>query len=346
MTTRLALLALAALSLLMAACEGLALPTAEPTATSLAPEATAIPTVRSGDPAQPTAQSATPTPEAAATSTPTAAPTATVAPVSSGLLPLGDGHLSTGPERGAVWSCTTTFGGGGAFVDGPWLLADGTWDPLLKARVDGAVTWPSNLSIVLEGTSRIVSTNDLPDHPTGTFPIASGDDAYAYDRNPNAITAQQVRLTLAAQPEAAARPSCLPLGAIGVLLTGSVFFNALDALGRDAAAHEVQDGCDGHPERSGAYHYHTLTPCLDVASTGHSPLVGYALDGYGLYGPLGEDGKPLTNADLDACHGHTHAVEWDGASRVLYHYHATAAYPYTLGCFHGTPVASGAPPRP
>ena len=43
------------------------------------------------------------------------------------------------------------------------------------------------------------------------------------------------------------------MGPIGFLLTGGVFFNALDAQGKDAVAHEVQDRCQGHPERSGAY---------------------------------------------------------------------------------------------
>ena len=43
------------------------------------------------------------------------------------------------------------------------------------------------------------------------------------------------------------------------MLTGNVFFNALDAVGRDAVAHEIQDACEGHPERSSLYHYHNLS---------------------------------------------------------------------------------------
>ena len=75
----------------------------------------------------------------------------------------------------------------------------------------------------------------------------------------------------------------------------------------------------------------------------HSDLVGYALDGYGLYGPFGENGARLTNADLDACHGHTHTIPWDGAPVSLYHYHVTREYPYTVGCYHGTPAARPGP---
>ena len=129
------------------------------------------------------------------------------------------------------------------------------------------------------------------------------------------------------------------MGAIGVGLTGSVFFNALDALGRDAVAHEVQDMCQGHPQGAGRYHYHNLTGCLvDEHNGGHSELVGYAMDGFGIYGHHNEDGSIVTNADLDECHGHKHEIEWDGVKKDMYHYHATYEYPYTVGCFKGKPV--------
>ena len=128
-------------------------------------------------------------------------------------------------------------------------------------------------------------------------------------------------------------------------LTGSVLFDALDAEGRDAPAHEIQDRCGGHPERTGQYHYHSLSPCADAGSSAkaHSKLVGYALDGFGIYGPRGEAGRLLSNADLDVCHGHTHVIAWRGKQVRMYHYHTTAEYPYTLGCFRGTPVRTGPP---
>ncbi|MFN8426725.1 MAG: hypothetical protein U0X87_10785 [Anaerolineales bacterium] len=36
--------------------------------------------------------------------------------------------------------------------------------------------------------------------------------------------------------------------------------------------------------------------------------MGYAFDGFGIFGYYGEDGSELTNADLDECHGHTHVI--------------------------------------
>ena len=258
-------------------------------------------------------------------------------------LPLGDGHVTTAPRIGAVFSCQTSFNGGGAFTNGPWIHADGTWDATAKATVDGNVTWPHQFTISVSGGVRTIAGNDLPDHPTGTFPISPSDDAYRYDRNPNSIKPQTIQYSLPATPTLASTPACVPMGAIGVLTTGSLFFNALDAAGHDAVAHELQDTCGGHPQPEGQYHYHNLPACLDDPGDGHSALVGYALDGFGIHGHRGEDGSDLSNADLDACHGHTHAIEWDGQVVELYHYHATWEYPYTIGCFRGQAVASATP---
>jgi hypothetical protein len=280
--------------------------------------------------------------DAVASSSTSAATATTRAAVNPNALPLGDGHISTAPERGAVWSCQQRFppNAPGAQAAGDWLdAAAGTWDPAGKPTVDGVNSWPHRFDIDTAEGQRLISSASVPNHDTGTFPVAPSDDAYRFDRNPNRIQVRDVLLELPASPEAAARPSCLPLGPIGILLTGSHFFNGLDAAGRDAVAHEIQDGCQGHPERQGTYHYHSLTSCLNDEGEGHSKLVGYALDGFGLFGHRGEDGLVVSNADLDECHGHTHAIPWNGRDVTLYHYHATQEYPYTLGCFRGTPAA-------
>lgn len=256
-------------------------------------------------------------------------------------LELGDGKYSTSPQVGYVYTCQTSFnfnGGGAQGAEGNWMNGDGTWDATKKAVVDGSVTWPSSFAISLQGDQRVFTGNDLPDHPTGNFPISASDDAYTYDRNPNSISGQSITLSLPANPTAAIQPNCVG-GEVGIMLSGVVIFSAFDAEGRDAPAHEVQDECDGHPQVSGFYHYHNLSDCIeDTSTSGHSSLVGYAFDGYGIYGYYGEDGKEVTNEDLDACHGHTHMIEWNGQMVEMYHYHATHEFPYVVGCFHGTPA--------
>lgn len=263
--------------------------------------------------------------------------------------PLGDGNISSSPERGHVFSCQTNFRRGGVVKPQPWIRGD-TWYPAEKVTVDGTMLWPNaELSIAIEGNARVVRANGLPSHTTGGFPIDRSSAAYRHDRNPNGISAQLVLLRLPAEPRLAASSTCLPGGPIGFALTGVAIYNALDAAGLDAAAHEVQDKCSGHPQRRGQYHYHDFSHCMtDSAGTSgqHSQLVGYANDGFGIYGLFGDGGVRLSNADLDACHGHTGSVAWDGAVKSIYHYHMTGEYPYSLGCFKGRPVDRGRGPGP
>ncbi|HEV2309549.1 MAG TPA: YHYH protein [Acidimicrobiia bacterium] len=262
-------------------------------------------------------------------------------------LPVGGSPVSQ-PTAGRVDSCQSSFGLGGASSKGPWFNGDGTFDLTKKPVVEGQVVWPqATMSFAVEGSKRVVTSNDLPTAATtGTFPISSSDPASQYDRNPNSIRAQQISLSLPASPKLAPKPTCTSLGPVGIMLNGVVLYNALDAGGRDAVAYEIQDSCRGHPMMAGEYHYHSLSPCLEAAldtGTGHSQLLGYAMDGFGIYGPRGEGGRVLTDADLDACHGRTDAIVWNGTRVRMYHYVMTAEYPYSIGCFRGTPVSSGRP---
>jgi hypothetical protein len=264
-------------------------------------------------------------------------------PLDSTNLPLGDYHLSQAPSRGDIWSCQAAFVGGGATGSTPWIRSNGTWDATAKPVVQGDVSWPgASFSISLAGSNRVVSGNGLPvGYTTGVYPIQPSDPAYQYDKNPNSIKTQSISYTLPATPTPAAKSSCVPGGMIGVALDGVPIFNGLDAGGRDAVAHELQDHCGGHPQQQGMYHYHSISDCLPGANS--SDLIGYANDGFGIYGPIDSaTGKELTDADLDECHGTTSPVMWDGQLVNMYHYVATRAYPYTVSCFRGTPVSVGA----
>jgi len=281
------------------------------------------------------------------TGTPAAAAYATTVtspgPVDPAAIPLGDGYVGSTPKVGYVDSCVTNVSAaaGGAQVVGPWIdTKTKTWDSLAKTAVQGAVSWPlAGFSVSIHAASRVITGNDLPiDHTTGAFPVASTDPAFAYDRNPNTITSQSISWSLPVTPQAGTSPSCLGLGPIGILTDGVYLFDALDAEGRDAGAHEVLDSCQEYPQTAGILHHHAVPSCILSSATGSSTLVGYAADGYGIYVERHADGTLLTNTDLDACHGRTSPVLWDNSVQRVYHYDATLEYPYTLGCYHGTPT--------
>lgn len=254
---------------------------------------------------------------------------------------LGDGKYTSAPRAGYLMSCQTRFNPNapGSHRTGNWVQGS-TYNLGLKPTVSGSVNWPNaQVTVTREGNTRIIRANNLPTHPTGVFPIASDDDAYQYDRNPGRIRAQNILLRLPADPEVATSPSCVPMGMIGFTLVGGALYNALDARGRDAAAYEILDRCGGHPQQNGQYHYHDYAACLPSGrdGSGHGALIGYALDGFGIFGPY-DSGREMTNANLDECHGHVGPVMWDGEIADIYHYHMNDEYPYSIGCFKGTPV--------
>ncbi len=271
-------------------------------------------------------------------------------------LPLGDGKLSATPKRGYVMACITRFpGGGGAHRVGSWVR-DGHWDPSLKPTVEGEIAWPNaRISESVEGDLRVVRANNLPTHASGVFPIRPGSEAHAYDRNPNPISEQTIILRLPRSPSVSDTPSCVPMGMIGFARSGVAIFNAFDLAGRDAPAYEIQDRCNGHPERGGQYHYHDWSPCLAKSAEGKvyaaDEPVGWALDGFPILGPTNSAGEAIRNSDLDECHGRVGNVRIDGETMQTYHYRFTREYPYTIGCFRGSvdrallaPSAGARPP--
>ena len=257
-------------------------------------------------------------------------------------LVVGDQQYADAPTRGKVFTCRVQQGQGGAGTQGPWFNGDGTWDLTKKVFVQGSVRWDqATVTIEVQGDQRVVTSNGLPvDAVTGEFPVGVDDPAYAYDRNPNSIAAQTLSFSLPANPTGAASTSCIG-GEVGVAVNGVPIFNAFDAGGRDAGAWEVQDTCQGHPQIQGIYHYHTISDCLDTPGVNPSPLVGYAFDGFGIYGSRDASGTEIQNADLDECHGTTSAVMWQGELVTMYHYVATNEFPYTVGCLRGTSTVQG-----
>ena len=120
-------------------------------------------------------------------------------------------------------------------------------------------------------------------------------------------------------------------------MNGVAIFDALDGENRDAVAHEIQDRCQGHPQRTGVYHYHSIPNCVTRrVKGGGAKVVGWMIDGYPIVSEKG-----VTSADLDACHGRTSRITLFGRRVRTYHYDATAEYLYTAGCFRGTPLRIG-----
>lgn len=258
--------------------------------------------------------------------------------VTQSSLPLGDNKYSTtGAKKGYIYLCRVMNGGGGAQASGNWITGT-TWNYDTKPHVQGSVSWPNaTFSDKVLGNNRVLTGNGLPvGMTTGIFPISTSDPASQYDRNPNSIKQQTLSLTLPVNPTVASTPNCMG-GEVGVMTNGVPLFNGFDAEDRDAAAHEIQDSCDGHPEVTSEYHYHSLSSCFkDIKE---STVLGFALDGFPITGPVQADGSYLTTDALDECHGTTSTITLDGKQVTMYHYVMTKDFPYSVSCFKGKPVS-------
>lgn len=121
-------------------------------------------------------------------------------------------------------------------------------------------------------------------------------------------------------------------GAIAIAANGVPIFNPIKNDGRtDTLVAGELDNFGGHSGRGDDYHYHIAPLHLQV-KLGKDLPVAYALDGYAIYGYTCSKG--VTPTDLDQFNGHT-------TKDRGYHYHATKAYPYLNGGFHGEVVEAG-----
>lgn len=260
--------------------------------------------------------------------------------LSSGSVPLGDDrYVTSAPKKGYVYLCNVHKENPGSQVNGSWIHGK-TWNYLEKISVLGSVSWPNAVfTNTIFGMHRILAGNALPvNHTTGTFPVSKSDPAAQFDSNPNTISAQTIRKSLTLSPAFSDTPYCMG-GEVGIMLSGVPLFNAFDAGLRDAPAHELQDSCDGHPQGSGEYHYHSLSSCF--ADTSVSTVLGYAYDGFPITGSKVADKKYLTTDDLDICHGLVSEVMQDGKMTTTYHYVMTKDFPYSASCFRGKPISAG-----
>lgn len=236
--------------------------------------------------------------------------------------------------------------------------------------------------ISVEKGRRIIRANGIADHNTGQFP-GSG--------NPNTIREQNLQYSLPLSPARNEVPRFYSLGIFGIGVNGVLFDpQAAEWYQGDRGSKWQYDPLGGalalgldmhhaHVQRNGTYHYHGLPTGLllnvGISVGKHSPLIGWAMDGfpiYALYGKMGAAVKEMkpsyrlkkgirsgTNApggaydgafiadweympglgDLDACNGAlTISKEFPNGT---YAYFLTSAFPVVPRCFMGTPVVSG-----
>jgi hypothetical protein len=183
-----------------------------------------------------------------------------------------------------------------AHSDDPGDNPPGFFEPIAYGQPE------SRVSIREEGEKRIIESNDIPNHETGRFPNPG---------NPNVIRAQSYHYEMPLHPKEA--PAPIPAGhmVFGLALNGVKFDPATGEFWRrdfrsiwnEEAFYKGRgqlgmDWSNAHVQPSGAYHYHGIPVGLIKQLHGENKmmLVGWAADGFPIYGPLAfKDAKDATS---------------------------------------------------
>ncbi|MBI3866769.1 MAG: YHYH protein [Planctomycetia bacterium] len=233
-------------------------------------------------------------------------------------------------------------------IGGRWYVTDGEPPTYLYRdgqryvdlfsyhRQDSNKDGIDNLRISHDASFVIIRSQGYPNHPTALFPNSG---------NPNSIRVQDFTFRLPLEPRLAESVTRVPMGPIGMALNGVAFFNPFEIGGMNAVEGYSEvwlDSCCGHPQQEGVYHYHKYPSCVKSPfpddGKQHSPIIGFAWDGFPVYGPYGKEGvmaKDLKEESaLDVCNGHADPERG-------YHYHVTPGrFPYLIGGYAGVPERS------
>ncbi|MEP2642031.1 YHYH protein [Roseobacter sp.] len=117
----------------------------------------------------------------------------------------------------------------------------------------------------------------------------------------------------------------------------------------DLAHHQAQhdtvitrqlDVCGGHAGRGDDYHYHAEPVCMiaQMANAGDDAIIGWAFDGFPIYGSANPDGSVIAEGVLDVCNGQPD-------DRFGYRYHTSPEAPYIVQCLMGEVPDFDALPR-
>jgi hypothetical protein len=156
----------------------------------------------------------------------------------------------------------------------------------------------------VSGTKRTITTNHCPNHPN-------------YNLNPNYAVKESTSYELPASPtfvgtatDSSTSSANIDIsakgGAVGVLFNGAMLFSPYGGPNYGTATSWStsatyaegntfdQCGCHGSSTSSPSYHCHVPPSCLlrqlGQSASSHSPQVGWAFDGFPVYGPRGPGG--------------------------------------------------------
>ena len=231
-----------------------------------------------------------------------------------------------------------------------------------------AAKWNSTVKLTYSKTSIVLQPTGIPDHTRDAYYAVPNAGVVVPDATSATIVkdptkAQTYKFTIPTIPKYSSKTTSAPLGSIGVMISGAVLYNPYEGDGKTVAmannftitdsngiTASFVDKCTGHPTpQQGAYHYHGLSKCVTAKvdkTTKPSHIIGFALDGFPIYGDRDAKGKQLTAKNLDKCNGINSATP--EFPKGIYHYVllGTSDARSSITCFHGEVDTSQIQPMP
>jgi hypothetical protein len=165
------------------------------------------------------------------------------------------------------------------------------WDMLNFALgASNAYALSNYVKIYVSGDYRFIESDGIPSHPTGEFPNPG---------NPNTISEQSYRFRVPVRGSLNNETTPLGHSPFGVAINGvpfdpgtAEFWNGDPRWCYEAMYLGSRLGLDqnnAHVQPNGAYHYHGIPTGLmeSLRKAGQPTLIGYAADGFPVYGPYG-----------------------------------------------------------
>ena len=228
-------------------------------------------------------------------------------------------NINDGIDKGGVW-----FEGGKLYdVDGPFIKNLATFYSNTTWKLYNSITGEINVTSTKEGCLAAARPDVDPNYKN-----------YCVQCLPSYFPGIKKTYYIPVKPIKAT--SVTPIMGMGI--TVGIAFNGINfdppaptqaILGAFTLA--PFDDAGGHVNGVTGYHYHAATGKSKkiIQTDGHAAMIGYAMDGYGIFELLDESAKEST--DLDASRGH-----YD--TKRGYHYHvASAGSNSFINSFRGLP---------
>lgn len=197
--------------------------------------------------------------------------------------------------------------------------------------------------VTCENGNAIITSKTYPDHTLMTGIVGTNEQI--------PVPAKDYAAPIPLAPVLGSTPQTRD-AALGVAVNGVPIYDytgggemSLDDLKHHQAQHdtlqtEQLDVCGGHAGRGDDYHYHVKPNCMidQMKNTGDDAIIGWAFDGFPIYGDNNPDGTPIAVGELDVCNG-------KADDTFIYRYHTSTNAPYIIQCLMGEVADMQALPR-